>query len=141
MTPTHTLYHGTADVFDAFSIDASISEGRATNGDLGVWLACENELASRFGEVALTVQADFSSTFPMPVSELQELHRQANLLAPAPARDFYTKVRKALVEKGMDSVVVIEMNGEYHMFIALDVDRLMITSFGDSRLSEKPKQK
>lgn len=129
------LYHGTDAAFDHFSMDFAARPGMSGNGFLGVWLAVQPDLALRYGERCLEVEADVSNAYAMPVRELSELtsrcRRECEELLDERAiremeREFYTKVRTRLIADGFDVIQVKEKTGQVDIVIALDPQRLTI---------------
>jgi hypothetical protein len=125
------LFHGTDADFEQFSLDFAVQSDRASNGHLGVWLAVDHELASRFGSCCLTVEADFACVYQMPLSELSTLHHK--MPDPGPdmdmrelERDYYAAVRERLSADGHDAIAVVELDGRVGMYIALQPERLRI---------------
>jgi len=135
MTDVRNLFHGTSISFDKFSLDFAVRPDMHGNGALGVWLAVEKELASRYGSRCLGVQASFKSVYPMDISELSGLNRKfvsQNTECPSSEESrrrelaYYQGHRQRLLENGYDAIAVIEKNGNCDMMIALDPDRLSI---------------
>lgn len=116
------LFHGTASVFKQFSLDFAVRDDMNGNGHLGVWLAAARETASLFGPYCLEVDASFSQSIVIGISDLARMNRECikaqfarDLTAEevrAFEREFYCARRQALLGDGYDSIAVRETNGE-----------------------------
>ncbi|MFL9908348.1 hypothetical protein [Paraburkholderia sp. RL17-337-BIB-A] len=129
------LLHGTDAVFERFSMDHSARPGISGNSFLGVWLAVQPDLALRYGERCLEVDADVGNAYAMPLSELAALNSRcrqecADLFDERAIRElereFYTKVRKQLLADGCDTIEVKELRSRVDIVITLDPQRLTI---------------
>lgn len=116
---TITVFHGTDRRFDAFSNEALGSrEDRSENGYLGVWCATELELASRFGEIVLTVEVAVKQMYAVPIDIVSKWNQKAQQADDAKA--YYTELRNEFLAQGTNILRILELSGNCDMVILLD---------------------
>lgn len=135
LSGTVRLHHGTHERFERFSLDFAARPGMSGNGHLGVWMAVQQELAERFGQVCLDIDAHVEKPYLMPLQELVRLNDQVQRLTrelvdddevAATERRFYTAVRVELLVQGHDIIYLQEADGRIEMAIGLVPDKLSI---------------
>lgn len=127
-------YHGTNEVFEKFSLDFAARPGMASNGHLGIWLAKDLTLASRFGKVCLLVDVQSTKAADIDIGEISLWHRQCGKVgwwlseeeASIKEREFYAEKRRALLYQGYDLINVIEVDGKTDMSIGLIPENLSV---------------
>jgi len=109
------LFHGTDALFDAFSSDwLNSHEDRHANGNLGVWVTTNFELASRFGKYVLAVETDGDQMFDMDVSDLIKM--ASKLSSPEDYRELSAWLRR----EGYHVIAVRETDGSAPTRVLID---------------------
>ena len=90
------------------------------NGALGLWCCYEvTEWMKGFGSFMYEISLEGTSE-DLPIDDLVSWNKQAKNY------QFYSKKRKEFISKGIDYLKLIEMNGESHMLIILNFEKLEI---------------
>ena len=135
MAGTIRLHHGTQERFERFSLDYAARPGMSGNGNLGVWMAVERNVASLFGKTCLDVDAKVDKPYVMPIKELSRLNDRVGRLTrelvdeadvAATERRFYQAFRMELLIQGYDTIYIEEADGRIEMAIGLVPDKLTI---------------
>ena len=127
-------YHGTNSIFEQFNINCQVRPDAAGNGHLGIWLARETLLASKFGRYCLAVDVQIGKAYDMPIDELSRMHQHCLKVCPqleeaeadAFERKFYTEKRLGLIDAGYDFINVVEVNGRSDMGVCLVAENLEV---------------
>ncbi len=131
-----SLYHGTNNTFDKFSLDYSGQRyGTFSNAALGVWLATDPKHAARFGQYVMEVHLLPMNWEVFALDDLVALNTQAQRLEyqaqsvqgqkEAPIK-FYQKVREDYLNQGVDALALQERDGSIRCWIVLDPTKLEI---------------
>lgn len=110
-----TLYHATTRDFDAFD-DAWIGSNPEThaNSNLGIWFAVEPDWISGFGRRVIEAEVDLGCSYELKVSLLAKLsHRHTR------EPEIFAAMRRSLMERGYDSVAIVELDGRVAMHVVL----------------------
>jgi hypothetical protein len=121
------LHHATAETFEHFDLRFLGNGENHANGALGVWLAVSDSWISGFGANVLDVETDFSSTMTMTPTELRKIAADAWKL-DIDAVEHHAEVRRKLMEKGFDSIAIVEDGGAIDMYVAMDLDKVRIVN-------------
>lgn len=127
------IYHGSAALFDSFSLaDAGRLSG-ASNGALGVWVTPDPAIASNFpGEgpgYLYELAAAEGGIMQVPLAWLRARHEDAGELEAtdsiSAAVDFYDRIRLSLISEGYAQLWIME-DGGAPTRVLLDPDKVEI---------------
>lgn len=136
------FWHGSKQQIETFSLTYAGRCENASNGALGVWLACDRDLAARFcgsdgylHEVAI----DEGKVYRLDIGALSAMHNEAGKTGESLDDEigYYDRFRRALLEQGFVRLDIVESTGAVHMCVALDPERCMITASGHAREFEE----
>ena len=102
--------------------------------DLGIWFATTPNIAQRFGQHCLEVEANIAQAYDMPIAELRDLNTSCLRIAREMEddeaelfeREFYKEKRNALIAQGYDFINLAESDGRSDIGIGLVPERLVI---------------
>lgn len=130
-------YHGTDRYFDVFDPALLHSrEGGHLNGVLGVWVATEPALASRFGSQVLVVSPAGHRVKTIEISELSELARRGDKEDDG-GLDLHRRYAEQ-IRAEHDVLAIEETSGEVHMAILLHPEQVRIVERVPSESIEDP---
>lgn len=135
------LYHGTSRHFESFDpAHFGSLEERHANGNLGVWLALDEGLAKRFGNMGLDVELPYvvpdwlphgaAVEPPLHLMTVEELHNLGLAMSAETSRadmaTFFQDLRERYLTHDIQMLLIQESNGFVDMCICLAPETLAI---------------
>jgi hypothetical protein len=136
---TDPLYHGSASLFDSFSLTHAGAGANASNGALGVWVTPELNIATSFGGnysgYLYTVFTAPGVVKEVPLEWLVDHHEEARAIEIAKGRDaaihYYESIRQEFLTDGYDQIWVVERDGSAPTRVILNPDSIGILSVSE----------
>lgn len=124
------LFHGSSELFEAFSLANAGRTDRASNGALGIWVSDRADIAARFGDYLYSIEIGSPREKVVTVRTLARWHDEVPD-DPDEAVDFYDRIRCEAIGQGYDLISVEERDGSRPTRIILDPERIRIVSVED----------
>lgn len=117
-------FHGTSAVPERLERLREVSGGRHPNCYMGLWVAFDLELASRFGASVLEVEVPEPAVYDMEISELSSLANQASRSDDEIA--VHIAFADQLRAQGFNVARIVESDGRSDMAILLRPEECVI---------------
>jgi hypothetical protein len=133
-----TVYHGSRELFESFTLASAGQTSGASNGGLGVWVTPDIDVASAFhrGDGFLyELKVAEGSIKEVPLQWLKDRHAEAADIEQnkgiEEAVRFYDRIRLDLIAEGFAQIWILERDGTAFTRVVLEPDDIEIISVAE----------